>query len=89
VKEYSVKLFIAGESPASLLAIENVKAIFEELAPGNVEYEVIDVLSSTERAMDDGIFATPTLIVAMPLPERRLIGNFANKDQVLQQLGVE
>jgi circadian clock protein KaiB len=84
--EYELILFVAGESASSKLAVENVRAIFEGLPHTKVAIEIIDVFLSPDRAIADGIFATPTLVLASPLPERRVIGDFANKEMVLQKL---
>jgi circadian clock protein KaiB len=84
--EYEVILFVAGDSPSSSQAIENVKHVLDGLAHASASLDIVDVLLSPEKAMESRIFATPTLILVKPLPEKRVIGDFANKEMVLQQL---
>jgi circadian clock protein KaiB len=45
------------------------------------------VLENPQRAEDDRILATPTLIKQLPPPLRRVIGDLSDKDKVL--LGLE
>jgi circadian clock protein KaiB len=47
----------------------------------------VDVLENPQRAEDEKILATPTLIKQLPPPLRRVIGDLSDKDKVL--LGLE
>jgi circadian clock protein KaiB len=47
----------------------------------------VDVLEDPQRAEDEKILATPTLIKQLPPPLRRVIGDLSDKDKVL--LGLE
>jgi len=47
----------------------------------------VDVLQHPQRAEDEKILATPTLIKKLPPPLRRVIGDLSDKDKVL--LGLE
>lgn len=51
------------------------------------EVEVIDVLEFPERAEEDRILATPTLIRESPLPRRRITGDLSDATRVLQLIG--
>lgn len=44
---------------------------------------VIDVLQQPEQARDNKIIATPTLVREFPLPNRRIIGDLSDHQQVL------
>ncbi len=70
-----VRLYVAGESPNSVLAKANLEEAIAQLGAGAISVELIDVLRDSERALRDGIVVTPTLVRATPLPERRIIGN--------------
>lgn len=50
--------------------------------------EVIDVHKEPERALDERIFVTPTLVRLAPKPERRVTGNLNDKTALLLLLGV-
>jgi len=55
--------------------------------PGGKVNEIPDVLEHPQRAEDDRILATPTLIKQLPPPLRRVIGDLSDKAKVL--LGLE
>ena len=50
--------------------------------------EIVDVFKEPERALDDGIFLTPTLVKLLPLPIRRIVGTLSESDIVLRTLGL-
>lgn len=60
------RLFVAGDSPRSLRAIENLRRLGEDTLGGRYEMEVVDVLQHPERAEEDRILATPTLVKHAP-----------------------
>jgi circadian clock protein KaiB len=82
-----LRLYVAGNSPNSLIAIANVKAICDAhyFAAGH-ELEIVDILIDPRRALADGIIVTPTLLRLMPLPVQRVIGNLSDTAQVLLTL---
>jgi circadian clock protein KaiB len=79
-----LRLYIAGNAPNSVRAIDNLKALCEEHLFG--EPEIIDMLEFPLRALADGIVVTPTLIKMLPLPVTRVIGNLSDTKQVLTSL---
>ena len=85
--QYLLKLYVAGKSPRSEQAIANLRRICEKDLADRYELEIIDVLESPERAEQDKVLATPTLIKQLPPPLRRVIGDLSAKEKVL--LGLE
>ena len=85
---YSLRLYIAGQSPRSVAALANLKAICEQHLAGRYELEVVDVLLHPERAEAEGIIATPTLLVLEPFAGRRIVGDLSATGQVLVGLGL-
>lgn len=81
-----LRLYIAGNAPNSLRAIANAKAICSEHFEDRHELEIIDLMASPLRGLDDGIIVTPTLLRISPLPARRLIGNLSDHAQVFEAL---
>ena len=77
------RLYVAGDSPNSLLALRNLHALCEQLYGEKYRLEVIDVLLSPERAWADGVIATPTTLKLTPAPKAQIIGNLSNTEQVL------
>ncbi|WP_440950663.1 circadian clock KaiB family protein [Methanosphaerula subterraneus] len=80
---FVLRLYIAGNSPRSQTAVENVKRICEEYLEGRCELEVIDIYQDLTTIPEDLVLAAPTLIRRLPLPLRRVIGDMTEKDKVL------
>ncbi len=55
---------------------------------GRYEIEIVDVFVEPKRALQDGIFLTPTLIKLSPLPVRRIVGTLNEPLTVLRALGL-
>jgi circadian clock protein KaiB len=87
LSKYVLTLYITGTSPRTRIAIDNLNRICAEELAGRYELEIVDVLQHPQRAEDDRILATPTLIKQLPPPLRRVIGDLSDKDKVL--LGLE
>ena len=80
---FDLRLYIAGQSPKSILAIENLRTVCDEHLPGRYRIEVVDLLENPELARGEGIIAVPTLVRRVPLPVRTLIGDLSDTDRVL------
>ncbi len=87
MSHYILKLYVTGTSPRTQVAIDNLNRICKQDLDGRYELEIIDVLEHPQRAEDEKILATPTLIKQLPPPLRRVIGDLSDKDKVL--LGLE
>jgi circadian clock protein KaiB len=88
-KPYLLRLYVAGQTPRSLLALSNLKRICEEHLAGRYKVEVIDLLKTPQLAAGDQILAIPTLIRPLPKPVRRIIGDLSNTERVLVGLDVQ
>lgn len=86
--EWSLRLYIAGMTPRSAKALENLKKICEEKVPGKYSIEVIDLLKNPQLAEGDQILAVPTLVRKLPEPVRKIIGDLSNKEKVLVGLNM-
>ena len=78
---------MTGTSPRTKTAIDNLNRICAQELDGRYELEIVDVLENPQRAEDERILATPTLIKQLPPPLRRVIGDLSDKEKVL--LGLE
>ena len=67
-EKYILRLYVAGITPNSLRAIDNIKEICEEHLQGRYELEVIDLYQQPVLAQGEQIIAAPTLIKKLPLP---------------------
>ncbi|HEX5271778.1 MAG TPA: circadian clock protein KaiB [Gemmataceae bacterium] len=80
---YLLKLYVTGQTPRSLRAIANLRALCEEELKGEYELFVIDVLERPQLAEDEKILATPTVVKELPTPMRRIIGDLSDSERVL------
>ena len=85
---WELRLYVAGQTPKSLTAFANLKAICEEHLPGCYEIEVIDLLVNPQLAKGDQIIAIPTLVRMLPHPIRKIIGDLSNTEWVLVGLDI-
>ncbi len=82
-EKYVLRLYVAGMSPRSIEAIENIKRLCDENLDGRYELEVIDLYKQPLFARDGQIVAAPTLIKELPPPLRKLVGSMSNDERVL------
>lgn len=82
-ERFLLRLYVAGHSPKSLVALENLKVICEQRLQGHYEIEIIDLLKNPRLAKDDQILAVPTLVRRLPPPVRRIIGDLSDIERVL------
>lgn len=85
---YHLSLFIAGTSPASVRAINNLQVILEEYLSGMYELEIVDVRQQPLLAIKENITAIPVLIKKDPLPKRLLVGDMSDTYRVKRGLGL-
>jgi circadian clock protein KaiB len=81
--EYRLRLYVAGQSARSVAAIANLKRVCDEHLHGRYSVEVIDLLEHPQLAKGDQIIAVPTLVLQLPQPVRKIIGDLSNTDRVL------
>jgi circadian clock protein KaiB len=81
--EWELKLYVAGQTPKSLVAFANLKRICEEHLAGAYTIEVIDLVKHPQLASGDQILALPTLVRSLPEPVRKIIGDLSNTERVL------
>ncbi len=82
-KTYILKLYVAGNTPNSMRALNTLRDILESEFKGVYALKVIDVLKSPQLAEEDKILATPTLSKILPPPVRRIIGDLSDREKVL------
>lgn len=81
-------LYVAGQTPKSIAAIENLEKICAESAPGKYVVEVIDLKKTPQLAREHNIVAIPTLVRQLPIPIRKIIGDLSDREKVLVHLKV-
>ena len=85
---WELRLYIAGQTPKSILALKNINKYCKEHLEGKYSIEVIDLLKNPQLAEGDQIFAIPTLVRKFPEPIRKIIGDLSNEERVLVGLNI-
>jgi circadian clock protein KaiB len=87
-EKWELRLYIAGQTPKSVLALKNITKYCNEYLQGKYSIEVIDLLKKPQLAEGDQIFAIPTLVRKVPEPIRKIIGDLSNEEKVLVGLNI-
>lgn len=82
-RKWKLRLYVAGQTPRSILALANLRRICEQHVPDRYTIEVIDLLENPQLASIDQILAIPTLVRDLPVPLRKIIGDLSNTERVL------
>jgi circadian clock protein KaiB len=89
----ALRLFVAGDSPDSAIAISNLRALFPEESPttdgGGITIEIVDVQRDPARAARDKVMVTPTLLKISPAPVCRILGNLRNRASLIALLDLD
>jgi len=80
---YSLKLYVAGQTPKAVRAFSNLRRICEEHLKGRYSIEVIDLVENPALGRGDQILALPTLVRRLPAPIKKIIGDLSNTERVL------
>ena len=86
--EYVLRLYVSGSTLKSARAVENIKRVCEQHLKNRYDLEVIDVYQQTNLVGNDQIVTVPTLIIRLPLPRRKVMGDLSNQENVLWGLGL-
>lgn len=85
---HELRLYVAGTTPKSLRAVQNIKRICDAELPDHYHLEVVDVYKEPGRLAEDQVIAIPTLIKFGPGEVKRLIGDLSEEAQVRKGLGL-
>jgi circadian clock protein KaiB len=88
-EQFRLRLYVAGQTPKSVLAFRNLKQICEEHLQGRYEIEIIDLMTNPQLGQGDQILALPTLVRRLPEPIKKIIGDLSNTDRVLVGLDLQ
>jgi len=87
-ERWELRLYIAGNTPKSMTALENLKKYCEFHLKDKYSLEVVDLLVHPQLAAGDQILAIPTLVRKVPVPIRKIIGDLSNEEKVLVGLNL-
>jgi circadian clock protein KaiB len=86
---YQLRLYIAGASPNSNRAINNIRIFCEQHLKDCHNLEIIDVYQQPQIAVKDQVIALPLLIKASPPPLKRLIGDMSDMAKLIKGLDLD
>jgi len=87
-QSWQLRLYVAGQTPKSVLALKNINKYCKEHLDGQYSIEIVDLLKNPQLAEGDQIFAIPTLVRKVPEPIRKIIGDLSNEEKVLVGLNI-
>lgn len=87
-ERFEFRIYVAGEAANSQQALANLRAFCARYLDGRHTIEIIDVHEYPRRALDEGVFLTPALVICSPGPLRTLVGNLARPDILSQTLNL-
>jgi len=82
-EKWNLRLYVAGQTPKSIKALDNLKKLCDEHLSGRYTIEVMDLTVNPQLARGDQILALPTLVRKLPPPLRKIIGDLSNTERVL------
>ena len=83
---HHLRLYIAGDAQNSREAMANLREICDKHLGGACTIDIVDVFQLPARAMEDGIFMTPTLVKLSPGVPRTVVGTLSDLRTVLHAL---
>jgi len=89
LRRWNLRLYVAGQTPRSITAFQNLKNICEEYLKGQYHIEVVDLMENPTLARGDQILAVPTLVRKLPQPIRKIIGDLSDTERVLVGLDIQ
>jgi circadian clock protein KaiB len=89
VSNYRFRLFVAGDSIRSRLAVANLRRLGDERLGGRYHLTVVDVTVDPASAEAARVLTTPTLLKEAPSPARRVTGDLTDATQLMRALGLD
>jgi circadian clock protein KaiB len=83
-----LRLYVAGSAPNSTRARANLLALLERAGVVGYDLEVVDCIREPQRALQDGVLVTPTLLKLAPEPRETVIGTLSDARKVALTLGL-
>lgn len=83
-----LRLYLAGRSRASRLALSNVRQLCNEHLKNRHCLDIIDIEQRPQLARLDRIIAVPTLVRWFPAPSIKITGNLSDPQRILSSIEV-
>jgi len=88
-QKWVLRLYIAGQTPKSLTALNNLRKICEGHLGRKYKIEIIDLMKNPKLAKEHQIVAIPTLVRNLPVPLKKIVGDLSNTEKVLIGLDLQ
>jgi circadian clock protein KaiB len=86
---YVLRLYVTGATDRSSRAITNIRWFCERYLKGRYDLLVFDIYQQPSLAQTQEIIAAPTLVKTEPLPPKRLVGDFSDRERLVAGLGIQ
>ncbi|MCA9113457.1 MAG: hypothetical protein KDA79_00110 [Planctomycetaceae bacterium] len=86
MSRYCFCYFIAGDPAGYAREIDVIRQVCNTDYHEQYELHVIDVLRNPDAVRRENLLATPVLVQQAPGPQRRIVGNLRNEQQVREGL---
>jgi len=83
---FKFRLYVAGDTPNSALAISNLTAFCRVELANRHAIDLVNVFQEPKRALADNILMTPTLVKLAPGPARKIVGTLSVALPIFQAL---
>ena len=81
----TLRLYVTGRTPSAERAITTLDALQTQFGD-RMTVEIIDVLDNPISALNDDVYATPTIFRISPAPVKRLFGDLSRKEILIEGL---
>jgi DNA-binding NtrC family response regulator len=91
-RDVQLTLYISSTSPPSMKARRNIERMRADFPAARVAFEVLDLAQEPERAEQDNVVFTPTLVKRSPEPRAWIVGDLSDHRvlaDLLHMCGVE
>lgn len=83
---YVFRLFVSGTTLGTERILKELHQLLDQMLQRSYTLKIVDIHRHPELAEADQIAATPTLVRVWPRPVRRIVGDLASADKLLQTL---
>ncbi len=80
---WELRLYVAGQTPKSLVAFAKLRKICDEQLGGRYHVQVIDLIEHPEMARTEQIVAVAALEMKLPEPMRKIIRDLSDVERTL------
>jgi circadian clock protein KaiB len=84
--EWDLRLYVAGSTGKSSVALRNLERLCEEHLVGRYRIEIVDLTKNPQLAKADQIVALPALVRKGHFPIHKIIGSLSDTERVLTSL---